>query len=164
MKTLVFLTLFLMLGGADNNDLLRTRELYYKASLNETNAEAFDDYLSTSPDIERSLLAGYWGVCFMLKANHVWNPYSKLSYFNKGKDMLNEAIVKAPAQVELRFLRFCVQTNVPAFLGYKTDIPADKALILKKYSSLEDEDLKTRIKNYLGASAYCSASEKQLLK
>lgn len=164
MRSLFLLTLFIFGGGDTNSDLVRTRELYYKASANTSQTETLSSFLSASPKIDPYLLTGYQGLCFMLRAREVWNPYSKLSYFNKGKDMLNMAINKSPDQVELRFLRFCVQTNAPAFLGYKNEIPADKSLILKKYSSLNDEDLKIRIKNYLGASAYCSASEKKLLQ
>lgn len=149
---------------AVNGDLLRTRELYYKASAHKDDAEKFSDFLAASPDVEKTLLSGYQGLSYMLSANYSWNPYNKLSFFTKGKDLLNEAIKKDPANMELRFLRFCVQTNAPGFLGYSDMIHQDKAIILAGYSTSKDSDLKYRIKNYLLSSKYCTPEDKLLLK
>jgi hypothetical protein len=164
--TLLIITLFLTgrLCLAVNGDLQRTRELYYKASANKGDAELFSTFLSSSPDVEKTLLSGYRGMSYMIKANYSWNPYNKLSFFNKGKDLLDEAIQKDPANIELRFLRFCVQTNAPAFLGYSGMIGQDKAVILSGYPLSKDNDLKNRIRNYLVSSKYSTASDKALLK
>lgn len=166
MKTILFtIALFLIqsLCLAFNKDLLRTRELYYKASVNKNDAELFSDFLASAPDLEKTLLSGYQGISYMIRANHSWNPYIKLSFFTKGKDLLDEAIKKDPSNLELRFLRFCVQTNAPVFLGYSGMIEQDKTLILKAYSLSKDSDLKNRIKKYLVSSKYCTASDKAML-
>lgn len=152
------------MARAGDDELLRTRALYYKASADKEDAERFTDYLSASPAIGRSLLAGYNGMAYMIRANYTWNPYNKLSYFNKGRDMLDAAISKDPSNLELRFLRFGVQTNAPAFLGYSGKIEEDKSVILKGYALLKDKDLKDRIKNYLAVSKYCNTNELALLK
>lgn len=166
MKTLALLTLLLLAqipGLALNKDLLRTRELYYKASANKNDAGLFSDFLAAAPDVEKTLLSGYQGMCYMIRANHSWNPYNKLSFFNKGRDLLDEAIKKDPSGAELRFLRFCVQTNAPGFLGYSDKIGEDKSVILAAYPQLKDKDLRDRIKNYLAASKHCTAADKALL-
>lgn len=147
-----------------DNDLLRTRELYYKASTDKSDADLFSDFLLSKPDIEKTLLSGYQGLCYMIRANYVWNPYNKLGFFNKGKEMLNEAISKDPANLELRFLRYCVQTNAPSFLGYNNKIVEDKKVILSLYVLSTDRDLKSRIKNYLATSKHCTVAEVELLK
>lgn len=149
---------------AGNADLLRTREMYYKASFDRNDAELFEKFLSASPDLGGSLLSGYRGMCYMIKANHAWNPYNKLSYFVKGKNMLDGAIGSDRSNVELRFLRFCVQTNAPGFLGYSDRIEEDKAVIMSGYQQLTDKDLKMRIKNYLATSKHCSAKDLAVLK
>lgn len=166
MKTIALIFTLLLVQVfclAVNGDLQRTRELYYKASANKTDAELFSDFLSSSPDVEKTLLSGYLGMSYMIRANYSWNPYNKLSFFTKGKDLLDGAIRKDPSNMELRFLRFCVQTNAPGFLGYSGMIVQDKAVILSGYSQSKDKDLKTRIKNYLVSSKYCTASEKAQL-
>lgn len=161
----LLLTLVLAQGWcpAENGDLRRARELYYKASANKSDAELFNDFLHSSPDVEKTLLSGYRGMSYMIMANYTWNPYNKLSFFNKGKALLDEAIRKDPANMELRFLRFGVQTNAPGFLGYSGMIAEDKAVIINGYPQSKDGDLKNRIKNYLINSKYCSASDKAVL-
>lgn len=149
---------------AGEGDLLRVRNLYYKATENRSDAEAFSSFLTGSPGINKSLLDGYKGMSYMIRANHSWNPYNKLSFFNKGKDLLDGSIQNAPQELELRFLRFCVQTNAPGFLGYSGKITEDKALILSLYGTCSDADLKNRIKNYLASSSYCTAADKERLK
>lgn len=149
---------------AGEGDLLHVRNLYYKASANRDDAEAFNTFLTASPNIHTSLLEGYRGMCYMIRANHSWNPYNKLSFFNKGKDLLDGSIQKAPQNMELRFLRFCVQTNAPGFLGYSGKIAEDKALILSLYGTCEDADLKSRVRNYLMSSTHCTAADKERLK
>jgi len=86
------------------NDLLKVRELYYKAYANKIEADSFYCYLKNSPAIDRSLF-GYTGLSYMMKANFAWNPYNKLQFFNKGKQYLDGAIKMDPKNVELRFLR-----------------------------------------------------------
>lgn len=149
---------------AGDKDLLKVRDLYYRASANKEDAEIFHEYLIAKPEITTDLLSGYKGISYMIKANYSWNPYNKLSFFNKGKDLLDNAIGKDPSNVELRFLRYCVQANAPGFLGYSGKIKEDKALILYGYAFLKDTDLKYRIKNYLNTSKYLTEEEKRSLK
>ena len=166
MRTFVKIILVLffpltIIGG--DNDIIKVRNLYYKASADKDEAEKFYDHLKTSPSISSNLLDGYKGMSYMIKANYSWNPYNKLSFFLKGKDLLDNAIVIEPTNIELRFLRYCVQTNAPSFLAYSSKTKEDKASILYGYSMLKDGDLKSRIKNYMNNPKYCSLEERNLL-
>lgn len=149
---------------ANDKDLLKVRNLYYKASADKDDAEIFYDYLLSKPEITGPILSGYKGMSYMIKANFSWNPFNKLSFFNTGKDLLDNAIEKDQSNIELRFLRYCVQTNAPGFLGYSGKIKEDKVLILYGYYLIKDTDLKDRIKNYINSSKYCTDEEKRLLK
>lgn len=82
-------------------------------------------------------------------ANHVFNPVTKLRYFNNGKSILENAIAKAPANTELRYLRLTIQLNAPSFLGYNKMIEADKMFLQKNVTATEDADLKKMITDYL---------------
>ena len=100
----------------------------------------------------------------MLQAKHTFNPYKKLAYFNTGKTWLEGAVKKDPENIEIRFMRFCIQTNTPFFLGYNNETIADKNMILKHFGKIQDQDLKHKIREYMVVSDYCSANEKALLK
>ena len=92
---------------------------------------------------------GYIGMSFMLKAKYAWLPNYKMEYFTKGKNFLESAISNDPNNVELKFMRFCVQNDTPSFLFYKRNLESDKSYIFKSFSSILDNDLKLRISNYM---------------
>lgn len=106
---------------------------------------------------------GYKGCATMMMADHVFNPISKWNYFKKGKIMLERAIQADAGNAELRFLRFCTQTNIPSFLGYKSNIQEDKAMLLQVRNNIADADLKSTIYTYLKNSRYLTLSEKEKL-
>ena len=85
----------------------------------------------------------------MLMAKHVINPFSKLSYFKKGKLMLENAIKADYTNVELRFLRYTIQTNVPGFLNYTSEKNLDRTFIAQSLPKLKDQDLKKIISEFL---------------
>ncbi len=157
---ILFFPVFLKAG----DDLIKIRQLYYKASTNKTDAETFYNTLQATSVIDKVLIEGYKGMAFMIKANFAFNPYYKLNYFIKGKGLLDNAIDSDPKNIELRFLRFCVQTNAPIFLGYSGKIVDDKKEIRSGYTSLEDKDLKARIKEFMQSSKYCAKEEKAFFK
>ncbi|MEO6304734.1 MAG: hypothetical protein ABIP51_16350 [Bacteroidia bacterium] len=156
-RILVILILPLFVNATD---LVKVRDMYYKASTNRTDAELFFKIIPFVSGIDKSIVEGYKGMSFMIKANFDFNPYYKLSYFVKGKELLDNAIKEDPENIELRFLRFCVQTNAPVFLGYSGKISDDKVIIMKYYITLQDVDLKKRIQEYMINSKSCSKKEK----
>ncbi|MDZ4664978.1 MAG: hypothetical protein SGJ15_08900 [Bacteroidota bacterium] len=139
------------------------RNLLYKASKDKDDAKTFYDHLKSTPNISSTLLSGYKGMAYMIRANYSWNPYNKFSFFLKGKDLLDNAIEQDPINIELRWLRFCVQTNAPSFLGYSGKTKEDKAAVLYGYPLLKDSDLKERIKKYMNDPKYCTPEERSSL-
>ncbi len=166
MKKLITLVLFVLpfFQKASGMDIIKLRDLYYQASTDKKASEKFAMATSSALDIDKNTLAGYSGMSWMIKANHAFNPYNKLSYFFKGKDLLNGAIEADPKNVELRFLRYCVQTNAPGFLAYSGNISSDKNVIITGYSAITDIDLKKRIKEYMLNSKDCTATEKKIFQ
>lgn len=147
-----------------DSDLVKVRNLYYNASSQKERCSEFDSFITKTPQINSELLQGYRGMSYMLKARYSYNPISKLSYFNTGKNYLDKAISTAPDNIELRFLRFAVQTNAPGFLNYFGNINEDKNVIIRGYLISKDQDLKQRIKNYMVVSKFCSKQEKELFR
>ena len=90
---------------------------------------------------------GYFALATMLQAKLHGNPFTKLSFFNKGKKILEETIQENPSNIELRFLRFAVQTEVPGILLYFNEIDADRAM-LDEYLLHENDGLAERIERF----------------
>lgn len=85
----------------------------------------------------------------MLMAKYVFNPFSKFSYFKKGKNMLEKAVHADKNNIELRFLRYTIQTNIPAFLGYNDDLETDRLFLKQSLANVKEPELKKIITTYL---------------
>ena len=95
------------------------------------------------------LLGGYMGALRIAKSKHRSNLMKKLGLFNDGKEMLESAILKDPKNIELRFLRFTIQVNVPGFLFYNDDLENDRDLIEKNLHTMQNEPLRKRIAAFI---------------
>jgi hypothetical protein len=63
--------------------------------------------------------------------------------------MLESAIKADQTNVELRFLRYTIQTNVPGFLNYSSDKNLDRTFITQSLARLKDQELKKIISEFL---------------
>ncbi len=141
-------------------DMITVRNLYYKAALSKTDSENLKTILESIPN-PNECIKGYIGASYMIEAKHAFNPANKLSYFNNGKNILENAIKNDPGNIELKFLRICIQSNAPSLLGYNMHIETDKKFILLKYALNTDLDLKKRIKEFMSKSSLCTEEEKK---
>ena len=78
--------------------------------------------------------------------------------------MLETVIASNIYNIELRFLRFAIQTNVPSFLNYDSNIEEDKNFLLVKTPGLSDVALKKMISDYLLQSGKLTATQKTTLQ
>ncbi|MEB0263072.1 MULTISPECIES: hypothetical protein [unclassified Mucilaginibacter] len=109
------------------------------------------------------LITGYLGTLEALKAKHTWNPYYKVKYLNDAEKSFKGAVIRDPANIEIRFMRFSVEHNVPGFLGYTKNLVADRTEIIKQidrkhYSSADAALVKTII-TFLIDSKRCTPAE-----
>lgn len=140
------------------------RALYWEAA---TNREAADQLLKIlAPVDERSepLLVCYKGAAEMFQAKYLFNPISKLNRFQKGKALIEAAIKRDPGHVEMRFLRFSIQSNLPSFLGYNDWIAIDKRMLLDNVNELENSLFRENVIRYLASSKYCTKEELKILE
>jgi len=163
MKNLLYIFLFITPAFIQANewDMVTIRELYTKATTSKADAEKFHSLIEAIK-LPNASIKGYHAASYMIQANYHFNPSTKLSYFNKGKEQLDYAIQSESQNTELRFLRFCIQTNAPSFLGYNKQIVLDKTAIIQAYPLLTDLDLKKRIKEFMLQTTYCTNSEKKI--
>lgn len=140
------------------------RDMYQQAAVKEELCKKLVTLLEPYNEKNNVLLAGYKGCTTMLMAKYYFNPFSKLSNFIRGRNLLERSIDADKQNIELRFLRFAVQTNVPFFLGYKSDINKDKVFLLYYYQNISDVQLKHWLVTFLKSSDSLTATEKQNLK
>jgi len=163
MKKLLFVgLLFLAVTSfASTPTIDEIRLLYEKSDKDESSCNKLIEILSVYNEKDNPLYAGYKASAIMMMAKHVFNPFSKMSYFKKGKKILENAIKADDKNVELRFLRFNIQTHIPSFLGYNNDIDSDKFFLETSFQKINDENLKAFLLPYLKNSDYISADIKK---
>lgn len=138
-----------------------TRLLYKQAAGNETTCKNLIARVQSCSAPVDPVLTGYQAAATMMMARYAVNPFSKLSWFRKGRKLLDNTLSQHPHNVELRFLRFTIQTNAPGILGYKDDIPSDKAFLLRAIGQLTDTSLRATICDYLQQSKLLTEQEQQ---
>ena len=167
MSTILIYTLllksFFMMPSASPT-LHDVRIMYHEASSNDDACRKLVGILKPFDEKNSPVLSGYKAGATMMMAKYVFSPFSKISYFRKGRDMLQKAVNADVHSIELRFLRFSVQTNLPFFLGYKENINTDKTYILEKLNTIEDVGLKKNIQKFMKESDYVSDKEKKNLQ
>lgn len=139
------------------------RSLYQKAVFEEQSCLKLVQLLQPYNEKNNTLLAGYKACAMMLMAKHLLNPFRKLSSFSEGKNLLERSINADQRNAELRFLRFSIQTNAPAFLEYNKNIAEDKAFLLNAIPEITSTRLKQIITDYLNTSEYLTSYEKKQL-
>lgn len=90
-------------------------------------AESFIELLKDNKSPEAK---GYSAAMILMKSRYVIFPLTKLKYFKEGKKELNDVIKKNPKNVEIRYLRFSMQKQIPNFLGYHDNLNEDFNLII----------------------------------
>jgi hypothetical protein len=147
---------------ADQHSLPEIRQLYKRSAAEESSCKQLVWRLRGYTEHNNPLMAGYRACGTMMMANYVWSPIEKLALFTEGKNLLEKCITRDPYNTELRFLRFAVQTNAPAFLNYNRSLEADKLFLLKTINQLKDKNLRRFIVEYLHTTEL-TLSEKQSL-
>jgi hypothetical protein len=157
----VVLLLVLCSFTTANLSITEVRTVYEKAIYSQQIAVDLIDKLNAS---NNNTFLGYKGAVTMIMAKHVFSPYKKLNYFKNGKEILEKALLKEPLNIELRFLRFSIQSNSPKFLDYHSNVTGDKSFLLKEVKTINDTDLKQRITKFLLNSSEVSKTEKLTLQ
>ncbi|GAB2694910.1 hypothetical protein GCM10027037_18100 [Mucilaginibacter koreensis] len=98
-----------------------------------------------------------------LKAKQVWSPFSKISYVSDAEKHLDTAVEQNTHHLEVRFIRFSIEHNVPSFLGYSKHLNTDRQELVKlidgKHYPSSDRDLAVTVIKFLLDSGRCTAAE-----
>ncbi|GAA4279239.1 hypothetical protein [Aquimarina mytili] len=153
MKILTILLVFLSTTTTTNVvSLEEIRSSYKICNESKEKAEQFYDLTNKALQNKGAIYKGYHGAALALKASYSWNPFSKLSYFNKGKKMIDQAIQLEPNNIELRMIRLSIQSNAPKIAGYYQNIEEDKKFMLDNIENVSGQELKKYVEGYISHS------------
>lgn len=135
---------------APQADVEVLRALFATANTVEADNEKLLELTETAVLKKNPLEYAYHAGGLMSMANHAYWPGTKLTYFNEGKVKLEKAVNFAFQNVEIRFIRYAIQKNAPAMLGYDSKLQQDKEFILKKMNATDwSEKYKQEVKDFL---------------
>lgn len=154
MKSTAFLILLLIATKtySAEPEIHEVRSLFEASEHSKTAANQLLKLLSVVNHNSPPILICYKGAAEMMQAKYGFNPVNKFIRFKTGKKLIEDAVKKEPENLEIRFLRFTIQTNLPAFLNYNNDIKEDRAYLLANLKTAKDQKLKQDILNYLSKS------------
>jgi hypothetical protein len=164
MKTIVFIFTFTFLSFAfaQKISLDEIRKQYVKGAASESEAKDLLKSLRKESSLTPVMLA-YKGATQALMAKYAKLPTKKYSLAKKGMAIINNAISKDPENIEIRYIRFTIQDNVPSFLGLSGDLKKDKDLIIKNHPKRKeyqvDDNFFKEMVSFLIQSDECSEEE-----
>ncbi len=165
MKTIsIILAFYLTNVNAGVPVLSDVRELYKNSVSEKKSCMKLISILEPYNENNNVLLTAYKACTTMIMANHIFNPMYKLFIFNQGKKLLEKCVNADKENTEIRYLRFTIQSNSPAFLGYNNSISNDKIFLLNAVSGTKDLQLKKLIISFLISSEHLTLIEKQNTK
>tara|TARA_B100001093_G_scaffold498210_1_gene546042 strand:+ start:650 stop:1141 length:492 start_codon:yes stop_codon:yes gene_type:complete len=141
MRFWIIISLLFSLGNSQAQDLNlpELRKLYIEASFEEDKANKLYE-LTKNSSIENDYKNfTYHAIAILLQSKFCINPIDKLKSFGEGKKQLEKVINLYPKDIELRFLRFCVQNDTPAILEYKLNMEEDSQIIKNNISASSEE-------------------------
>lgn len=158
-SVLVFISTIIFISTDSSKQ--KIRDMYVKSVESKQTAQALLSILEKQE--QNAFVLAYTGATRMMMAKHFFNPITKLSYFNTGKKMLNQAIATDNNNVELVFLRYATQVSAPSILGYNSHIDIDRKKILKGLSNNEIDEKLARVIISFMKQQELTAEEKQQL-
>lgn len=127
------------------DDVTQIRSMYTSSIENEKKCEDFGKHMLSLNYYENNLYQAYLGCYYFIKCKFTSSNMLKFKYFNKGKELLESSINNNSSSIELRFLRYSIQINLPRILFYYEDIEKDLNFVHYNLKSLKDDKLKKYI-------------------
>ena len=163
---LIFLCLIYSLLLHANGSIELARKEFKKAVFNDKVTNEVYQVLVSSK-IQDPLTQAYVAYFTALKARHVTSPYEKIKHVRSFDLTIKKAVALAPNNLEIRFLRFSIQDQLPTYLGYSKELAVDKKMILQQIQSHKVDvpaTFKKDMKAVLLNSKTLSIAEKKIIE
>lgn len=94
-------------------------------------------------------LTAYQAAAKALIAKHSWNPMTKVSSLKNVQDLLSDAIASEKDNLEIRFLRFYIESSIPSYLGFSKNVKEDGEILSKNIDNVGKMNLDQGISEYI---------------
>jgi len=163
---LIFICLIYTLLVHANGSIELARKEFKKAVFNDKVTNEVYQVLVSSKT-QDPLTQAYVAYFTALKARHVTSPYEKIKHVRSFDLTIKKAVALAPNNLEIRFLRFSIQDQLPTYLGYSKELAVDKKMILQQIQSQKVDvpaTFKKDMKAVLLNSKTLSIAEKKIIE
>ena len=127
----IILFFFTINGNAQIDNLDEIRKNYLESAKSEENIQKListcEDYKSKND----SIIYAYRTVADLMLIKYKYNPFYKLKLFTEYSSKLDLIVKNNFNNIEIRFLRYCVQKQTPRFLGYNENLELDYQFIIQ---------------------------------
>ena len=134
--------------NAQINNLDQIRKTYLESAKSEENIQKListcEDYKSKND----SIIYAYRTVADLMLIKYKYNPFYKLKLFTEYSRKLDLIVKNNFNNIEIRFLRYCVQKRTPRFLGYNDNLELDYQFIIQNIEN-QSKDLQEFINSIL---------------
>jgi len=102
---------------------------------NVNSLDKANEFIEILKDDNSPEAKGYTAAMILMKSRYVKGPFAKLKFFKQGKKILDNDILENPDCIEIRYIRFLMQKQIPDFLRYNKNIEEDFKFIAGKLLS-----------------------------
>lgn len=143
-------------SNVSDEELAKIREKFFAAVSSESVFEELKQYFDENYSEDKNLPAlvlAYKGGTISLNAKYSPFPITKFVNVKKSLNLLDRAIMRAPENLEIRFIRFSILNNVPGIMGYGNERKEDAEIIIESllendYSYI-DQNLQQKFTQYM---------------
>ena len=140
--------LFIIVCNAQTNNLDQIRKSYLESAKSEENIKKListcEEYISENDPI----IFTYRIVADLMLIKYKYNPLYKLNLFTDYSRKLDLIVTNNFNNIEIRFLRYCVQKKSPRFLGYNDNLELDYQFIIQNVD-VQSKELQEYIRSTL---------------
>ena len=139
---------FLIICNAQTNNLNQVRKSYLESAKSEENINKLISTCEEYKSENDSIIYAYITVADLMQIKYKYNPLYKLKLFTEYSRKLDLIVINNFNNIEIRFLRYCVQKQTPRFLGYNDNLELDYQFIIQNID-IQSKELKEYIRSSL---------------
>ena len=122
---------FIIICNAQTNSLDQIRKSYIESAQSEENINKLISTCEEYKSKNDSIIYAYRTVADLMLIKYKYNPLYKLKLFTEYSRKLDLIVTNNFNNIEIRFLRYCVQKQTPRFLGYNDNLELDYQFIIQ---------------------------------
>tara|TARA_B100000787_G_scaffold168044_1_gene156044 strand:+ start:2681 stop:3145 length:465 start_codon:yes stop_codon:yes gene_type:complete len=148
LTNIIILLLFVINCTAQTNNLDKIRKEYLETIKNEASIIQLINTCDKYKNKDNSTISAYKTAAKLMMIEYDYNPLTKLKSFTKHTKTLDYIVINNINNIEIRFLRFCIQKQTPRFLGYNDNLESDYKFIVQNID-IQSKELQEYINSVL---------------